>query len=476
MTFNPGTKFLRFPVTVPASTFHTADGKPGLAAVYFNSKDLSGTPVVTRTETQLGSAVPGFGAAFGRGASSLPDGVGAEFSARWTGSIMPPASGKYELSITGAGGIRVWLEGKAVMDDWVSRPLGRFGAAPDPAVARLRAAEVSLEAGRNYALKVEFFRTPPPANQAAPAGAFGGMRFGPAGPTLQWNPLSEVNAAIDAAKQADVVIAVAGITAQLEGEEGSTRGAQIEGFSNGDRTSIDLPKDEESLLQAVKATGKPLVIVLMNGSALAVNWANANANAILESWYPGEEGGVAVAETLAGLNNPAGRLPVTFYKSMEDLPPFEDYSMKRRTYRYFDGQPLFPFGYGLSYSKFAYSNLKLSSPTLTAGSGLQVDADIRNSSSVAGDEVAELYLNFPDLLGAPVRALRGFQRLSIAPGKTQHVRFTLDPRDLSYVNEAGDRVVSAGSYRIFIGGGQPRTGAAGLEAQLSITGETKLER
>jgi beta-glucosidase len=218
------------------------------------------------------------------------------------------------------------------------------------------------------------------------------------------------------------------------------------------------------------------VVVLMNGSALAVNWASQNANAILESWYPGEEGGAAVAETLAGANNPAGRLPVTFYKSAGELPAFEDYSMKRRTYRYFDGQPLFPFGYGLSYSKFAYSNVKLSSSSLKAGASLRVDADIRNSSGIAGEEVAQLYLAFPSLPGAPIRALRGFQRVSIPAGSTRHVQFTLDSRDLSYVTEAGDRMVAAGSYRIFVGGGQPGTGAAGLEARLSITGETKLPR
>jgi len=482
--YNPGTKFLRLPTTVPGSAFRTTDGKPGLTAVYFNNKDLSGTPVATRIEAQLGNPGPGFGAApGGRGASALPAEVGAEFSARYTGSVTPPQSGKYELSINGAGGIRVWLDGKAVMDDWTTRAAGRFGGPPDPEAARLRTAIVTLERGKNYDLKVEFFRTPPAppvANPAAPAGVPGGGRggfgLGPTGPTLQWNPLNDVTDAVAAAKQADVVVAVVGITSQLEGEEGAGRGLQVEGFSGGDRTTINLPKDEESLLQAVKATGKPLIVVLMNGSALAGNWASKNANAILESWYPGEEGGAAVAETLAGINNPAGRLPVTFYKSTDDLPPFEDYSMKGRTYRYFNGQPLFPFGYGLSYSKFAYSNLKLSSPTLTAGAGLQVDADIRNTSSITGDEVAQLYLIFPNLPGAPIRALRGFQRVNVAPGKTEHVRFTLDPRDLSYVNEAGERVVATGSYRIFVGGGQPRAGAAGLEARLSITGEAKLDR
>ncbi len=214
----------------------------------------------------------------------------------------------------------------------------------------------------------------------------------------------------------------------------------------------------------------------MNGSALGVNWAHQNANAILEAWYPGEEGGTAIAETLAGANNPAGRLPVTFYKSVNDLPPFEEYSMKGRTYRYFEGQPLYPFGYGLSYSTFAYSNARLSTPTLKAGGNLQVDVDVRNTSGVAGDEVVQTYIVFPKVAGAPLRALRGFQRVRIQPGQTQHVRLTLAPRDLSMVAEDGTRLVTAGAYTLFVGGGQPGTGASGADLALRIEGEQKLPR
>jgi len=217
-------------------------------------------------------------------------------------------------------------------------------------------------------------------------------------------------------------------------------------------------------------------VVLVNGSALGVNWANQNANAILEAWYPGEEGGTAIAETLAGTNNPAGRLPVTFYKSVTDLPPFDDYSMKGRTYRYFEGQPLYPFGYGLSYSKFAYSNAKLSTATLKAGGDLRVDVDVRNTSGVAGEEVVQAYIVFPKLPGAPIRALRAFERVSIQPGQTQHVRLTLNPRDLSMVNEEGTRLVAAGDYNLFVGGGQPGTGAPGSQLPLKIVGEQQLPR
>jgi beta-glucosidase len=277
--------------------------------------------------------------------------------------------------------------------------------------------------------------------------------------------------AVAAAKHADVVVAAVGITSDLEGEEMKVN---VPGFKGGDRTSLDLPQQEEDLLKAVQATGKPLVVVLMSGSALAVNWAEQNADAILEAWYSGEEEGAAVGETLAGVNNPAGRLPVTFYKSADQLPPFTGYSMKGRTYRYFQGEPLYPFGYGLSYSKFEYSGLKLSTAKLRAGQRLSVEANVKNASNRAGDEVVQVYLTFPKLPGAPIRALRAFERVHVAAGKTRRVRFTLNPRDLSMVNEAGDRLVAGGAYRISVGGGQPGTKAPMASASFRIQGEHKL--
>jgi beta-glucosidase len=231
------------------------------------------------------------------------------------------------------------------------------------------------------------------------------------------------------------------------------------GFKGGDRTSLDLPKPEEDLLEAVAATGKPLVVVLMNGSALSVNWAREHANAILEAWYSGEEGGAAVAETLSGRNNPAGRLPVTFYTGVSQLPAFEDYSMKGRTYRYFDGAPLYPFGHGLSYTTFAYSGLKLPTEPVTAGDPLTAQATVTNTGKVSGDEVVQLYLSFPSVPGAPLRALRGFQRVHLEPGASQEVKFELRPRDMSMVTEAGDPLVAEGEYTLSIGGGQPGTSA-----------------
>ena len=278
--------------------------------------------------------------------------------------------------------------------------------------------------------------------------------------------------AVEAAKQADVVIAVVGITSHLEGEE--MRGEEEPGFKGGDRTSLDLPEPEERLIEAVAATGKPLVVVLTNGSALAVNWANAHANAILDAWYPGEEGGTAVAQTLSGNNNPSGRLPVTFYKSLDQLPHFEDYSMKGRTYRYFAGKPLYPFGYGLSYTTFSYSKLTAPSSAVEAGQPVVVEATVTNTGTRAGDEVAQLYLNFPAVPGAPLRALRGFERVHLEPGASQNLRFELKPRDLSMVSEAGEPVVAEGDYTISVGGGQPDTGAPTVAGSFKIKDTLKL--
>src|SRR5205823_369667 len=206
-----------------------------------------------------------------------------------------------------------------------------------------------------------------------------------------FNETDPVADAVSASKRADVTIAVVGITSDLEGEE---MNVQVPGFKGGDRTSIDLPAQEQALLEAVKKTGKPLVVVLMNGSALAVNWAQSNADAIIDSWYPGEEGGAAIAETISGVNNPAGRLPVTFYTGVDQLPPFEDYSMKGRTYRYFQGKLLYPFGYGLSYTKFSYTGLMLPKNAINVGDPVIVEVTIANTGKLDGDAVAQLYLAF----------------------------------------------------------------------------------
>jgi beta-glucosidase len=440
VTFEPGTHFLRGGDPVPASWLTTEDGHPGLKAEYFKGTELKDGPLVTRVDKDVNFEFDGSGPAPGLG----PD----NFSVRWSGLLTPPESGTYQLGATGDDGYRLWLDGKLLVEDWGFHS------------ATTKQAEVKLEKGRKYALKMEYFQ--------------GG---GAAVAKLVWSQLAEhpIEAAVAAAKQADVVIAVVGITSDLEGEE---MDVQVPGFKGGDRTSMDLPQEEETLLKAVQATGKPLVVVLMNGSALAVNWAQAYANAILEAWYPGEEGGTAIAQTLAGVNNPAGRLPVTFYKGVEQLPLFEDYSMKERTYRYFRGVPLYGFGYGLSYSRFRYSDPHVVRTDISAADNLRIDATIENTSGRAGDEVAELYLSYGSTSPLnPLHSLRGFQRIHLNAGEKQRVEFTLTPELLSLVDADGKRLVQTGNYSIWIGGQQPDSSGfaakqgRGVEAKFSITGQ-----
>ena len=274
--------------------------------------------------------------------------------------------------------------------------------------------------------------------------------------------------AVEAARKADLVVMVAGLSPHVEGEEMKV---DAEGFAGGDRTSLDLPAPQRKLMERLQAAGKPTVLVLMNGSALGANWADEHVPAIVEAWYPGGEGGTAVAALLAGDFSPAGRLPLTFYKSVDQLPAFDDYSMSKRTYRYFTGEPLYPFGYGLSFTTFAYSNARVS-PVGTQGETVSVD--VTNSGGVAGDEVVELYLTHPGVPGAPVRALKGFQRVHLDKGEKKTVSFTLQARDLGIVDEAGKHRVVPGQVDVWVGGGQPvsRKGLAapaGLKTQFSIT-------
>jgi beta-glucosidase len=443
INYVPGTQFLGHDAEpVPASAL-SVDGKPGIKASYAQL-DLSNLnnpatqkPVAERVEPTIDAAANGLPA---EAASVKP------LAIRWDGMITAPETGDYNLGMVAAGFFRMQLDGKNVTSS--------YGG--DGKTAKL--GRVHLEAGKPAKLHADF------------AFGFGGDQMAA---RLVWSKvdLKPQSAAIDAARNADVVVAVVGITSELEGEE-----MQVSepGFSGGDRTSIDLPQPEEDLIEALSATGKPLVVVLTNGSALAVNWANEHANAILDAWYPGEEGGAAVAETLSGSNNPAGRLPVTFYKDVSQLPNFEDYSMKGRTYRYFEGTPLYPFGYGLSYTTFSYSGLTVPSAPLKAGDSLVAEVTVTNTGHLAGDEVAQLYLNFPNVPGAPLKALRGFERVHLEAGAAQKLRFELKPRDLVMVTEAGEPIIAEGDYSISIGGGQPRTSAPGVSGTFHINGKMTL--
>jgi beta-glucosidase len=220
-------------------------------------------------------------------------------------------------------------------------------------------------------------------------------------------------------------------------------------------------------------------VVLQSGSAVALNWASQHAAAVLAAWYPGVEGGTAIARTLAGFSNPAGRLPVTFYASLDGLPAFTDYSVKSatggRTYRYFTGKPLWGFGYGLSYSTFKYGPIKLSAETLKAGDPLTATVSVTNSGTVSGDEVVEAYLKTPQTDG-PIHSLAGFQRIAIGAGASRDVTLTLDPRTLSSVDDKGDRAILEGKYTLTLGGAQPEETESKSEASFTVTGSMPLSK
>jgi beta-glucosidase len=271
-----------------------------------------------------------------------------------------------------------------------------------------------------------------------------------------------IEEAVKAAREAEATVLVLGLSARLEGEEMKV---EVPGFRGGDRTDLSLPQAQEELLKAVVATGKPVVVVLLSGSALAVNWANDHAPAVLQAWYPGGEGGVALADVLFGDYNPAGRLPVTFYKSVDQLPPFTDYSMQGRTYRYFKGEPLYPFGYGLSYTKFAYSNLRVKS--VKAGEPAKVEVNVTNAGEREGDEVIQLYLT--DVAASapvPIRTLVGFERISLQPREKRIVTFTITPRQMSLIDNNDKRVIEPGEFAISIGGLRGRFAVSGKKPQI----------
>jgi beta-glucosidase len=258
--------------------------------------------------------------------------------------------------------------------------------------------------------------------------------------------------AVSVAEKADAVVMFLGLSPRLEGEEMKV---QFKGFSGGDRETIDLPKPQEDLIKAISKLHKPLVLVLLNGSALAINWEAENVPAIIDAWYGGQAAGTAIADVLFGDYNPAGRLPVTFYKSTTDLPAFDDYSMRNRTYRYFKGEVLYPFGYGLSYTTFKYSNIKVPQ-TLTTGKSYTVTAQVQNIGNKAGEEVVQLYVKHLDNgIRKPIVALKGFKRIYLKAGETKTVSFNISPESLSLVDKNNKQTERAGISQIFIGGAQP---------------------
>jgi beta-glucosidase len=434
------------PSVIPSAWLRPAGAagdQTGLTAEYWDNPTFAGEPKHRRIDAQVDFAWDRL--------SPAPGVAPGEFSVRWTGTLIPAAGGALKVGATSDGLARLWIDGRLLIDD------------SKPHRLRTRFHSVELVAGRSYELKLEYSH-----------------RIGRATARLVWvEPVTDeerLAEAVRIAGQAEVVILVLGLSPEVEGEEMEVLS---KGYEGGDRLDIGLPKRQERLLRAVHATGKPIVLVLMSGSALAVNWAVENVPAIIQAWYGGEEAGTALADVLFGDVSPAGRLPITFYKSADQLPPFEDYAMAGRTYRYFEGAPEFPFGHGLSYTQFRYSDLEVacsggkrstargtatpdvgdpakSAGTFHVGETLTITALVENVGPREGDEVVQLYVrDTAASVPVPIRSLTGFKRIHLKPGEKLPVSFTLTPRQLSVITDDGRRIVEPGVFQIWVGGKQP---------------------
>jgi beta-glucosidase len=351
-------------------------------------------------------------------------------SVRWSGFVRATETGEHLFRLRGNRGYRIWIDGQKIVDLWdIAWPTTTRG--------------VPLEAGKTYEIRVEALRT----------GWDGELR-------LQWSrPGSNDDAALAAARHADLVVFASGLTWEYEGEEMTVLAP---GFAGGDRTRIDLPAPQQRLLERLLDTGKPLVLVNFSGSPMSFGTAAQRAGAIVQAWYPGGEGGQALAELLAGDFNPSGRLPLTFYSSVDQLPPFKDYSLQGRTYRYFKGQALYPFGHGLSYTRFAYADARLAKAALKAGQGTRLSVTLKNAGPRDGAEVVQLYASRPGAQ-APLRTLVAFKRVALRAGETKRLTFEVDAKAMSLVQADGQRVVAAGPVDLWVGGGQPVVPTAGTQ-------------
>ena len=460
-------------VPVPRTAFGGGpDGTGGLKTEYFGDADWTGRPVAVGYDQDIqaewGASMP------------VPEVMTHDYSVRWSGKMSAPAAGHYEFSIEPADSFpyspkdsfRLTIDGKVFAEGSLRKAMdlssmGNFKSAPGASPS----APPIMSGPSPAVVPFDFMDTTP--HEFKLEYSHSGDQAG-GGIYLKWAApaQAQLDEAVTAAKQSDVVVAFVGLSPQLEGEEMPIK---IDGFGGGDRTKLGLPAAQQKLLEAVAATGKPVVVVLMSGSAVAMPWAQEHAAAVIEAWYPGMEGGTAIAKTLAGLNNPAGRLPVTFYNSVDDLPAFTEYSMKGRTYRYYDGTPEWGFGYGLSYSNFTYGPVELSTSKLQAGEPLTTTVKVSNNSAMAGDEVVEAYLKTPQNSG-PIHSLAGFERVHLQAGESREVTLRLDPRSLSSVDDKGERSILAGKYALTLAGAQPAEAKAKSEASFTVTGSMPLPR
>jgi beta-glucosidase len=424
---------------IPGNYLVTAEGKKGVTGEYFANARLEGEPFFTRTDDNID-----FYWESGSPAAGLDS---DNFSVRWTGYLVPPVSGTYQIGSWGMPILEVWFEGERILNQ------------NNEHHAFHQEKAIELKAGMKYKFVYEYKNN-----------------HGDGDAKLLWsvpNPKMQEEA-VELAKKADAVIVVLGLSQRLEGEEMPIK---VDGFEGGDRTHLNLPQTQQDLVKAIKATGKPTILVLLNGSAVAINWENENLDAIITAGYPGQEGGNAVADVLFGDYNPAGRLPVTYYKSVEQLPAFENYDMEGRTYKYFEGEPLYPFGFGLSYTTFKYSGLNVAKKA-KIGDKVIVNVKVTNTGKKAGEEVVQLYLKDEKAsTPRPKVQLEGFKRIHLNAGESKIVEFEITPRQFSIIGENDKRVIENGWFTIYTGGGQPGVkNANAVSARIQLTGKnTEIE-
>jgi beta-glucosidase len=422
---------------IPSRYLQTPDGREGALGEYYSNRDLEGEPAFTRVDDQINFYWEHLSPR-----QDLPD---DNFGVKWTTWLTAPETGTYALGSWGSSYYEVYFEGKKVISERNEHH------------AFHKEYSVSMEAGKRYKVEVIY------KNYA-----------GDADMKLLWaTPRKDMTEqAVRAAREADAVVMVLGLSQRLEGEEMPIK---IDGFLGGDRTNLNLPAAQEKLFTAIVATGKPVILVLTNGGALSVNQAQEKAAAIILAGYGGQQGGNAVADVLFGDFNPGGRLPVTYYKSIDQIPAFENYDMTGKTYRFFTKDPLYPFGYGLSYTIFTYSSLSIPEKVV-AGEKVKVKVTVTNSGKTAGDEVVQLYLTDEKAsTPRPIRQLEGFRRITLKPGESKDVEFALEPRQFSIINDKGKRVIEPGYFILSVGGKQP--GFKGyLDPQTTqvVTGKVRL--
>jgi beta-glucosidase len=417
--------------SIPSDVLYTDSTlvQHGLKAEYFDNRGWKGEPKHIRVDANVDFTwvtTPPF--------ADLPY---DQFSARWTGVLMVPETGSYALGGEGFSGFNLWLNDSLLVQyKHVHHPQKRYEF-------------VTLEAGKKYHLRLEYYQHET---------EYATMR-------MLWDAPEKnlKQQALDLAKNSDAVVLCMGLSPMLEGEEMKVK---VEGFSGGDRLDIKLPAIQTELIREITALGKPTVLVLLNGSALAFPWEKENIPAIVEAWYPGQAGGIALADVLFGDYNPSGRLPLTFYESIDQIPPFKEYDMTGKTYRFFKGNPMYEFGYGLSYTSFEYSDLQVAG-SVKAGKDLRLKVTVSNTGKTAGDEVAQLYVSLPDSkFRVPVRSLQGFRRVNLQPGESKVVEFVLKPDQMAAFDENGVAQIQPGKMLISVGGKQPDPNALAAKTVL----------